>query len=146
VLAAVTGLDIKTGLRRLVRPEDREKMGVGFTRPRYFEYVPGSDKQRMRVRPCPHRGCRGVADRVLLLPEVAASGWGVLCSACWRAPVAASDESPEVASRWQQAVFPSGYDLHITGRAGAMGSLRDAPETSVVAAPEPFDLAVTAAA
>jgi hypothetical protein len=146
MLAAVTGRDIKTGLRRLVVPEDREKMNAGFTRPRYFEYVPGSDKQRIRVRPCPHRGCRGVADRVLLLPEVAASGWGVLCSTCWRAPVAAADVSPETASRWEQAVFPAGYDLFFTGQAGAKGSVRERTETTIVVAPEPFDLAPAAAA
>jgi hypothetical protein len=146
VLAAVAGMNIKTGLRRLVVPEDREKMKLGFTRPRYFEYVPGSDKQRIRVRPCPHPGCRGVADRVLLLPEVAASGWGVLCSTCWRAPVAAADESEGAARQWERAVFPAGYNLFLTGRAGAKGSLRDGPETTVVVAPEPFDLAPVAAA
>lgn len=146
VLAAVTGMKIKTGLRRLVLPEDREKMGLGFTRPRYFEYVPGSNKQRVRVRPCPHRGCRGVADRVLLLPEVAASGWGVLCSTCWRAPVATADCVPGVVGRWEQAVFPAGYDVFLTGRAGAQGSLRDRAETSLVTAPQPFDLAPAVAA
>ncbi|MGY1827594.1 hypothetical protein [Blastococcus sp. SYSU DS0541] len=146
MLAAVTGRNIKTGLRRLVVPEDREKMNAGFTRPRYFEYVPGSDKQRIRVRPCPHRGCRGVADRVLLLPEVAASGWGVLCSTCWRAPVAAADVSPQTASRWEQAVFPAGYDLFFTGQAGAKGSVRERTETTIMVAPEPFDLAPAVAA
>jgi hypothetical protein len=48
--------------------------------------------------------------------------------------------------RWQQAVFPAGYDLFLTGRAGAKGSLRDGSETTVVAAPEPFDLAPAIAA
>ena len=54
--------------------------------------------------------------------------------------------SPELATRWQLAVFPAGYDLFITGRAGAKGSLRDGAETAVVVAPEPFDLAPATAA
>ena len=54
--------------------------------------------------------------------------------------------APDVAAQWEQAVFPAGYDLFITGRAGANGSLRDGPETSAVAAPEPYDLAPTVAA
>jgi hypothetical protein len=83
---------------------------------------------------------------VLLLPEVAASGWGVLCSTCWRAPVNFAEVAPELATRWQQAVFPAGYDVFLTGRAGAKGSLRDGSETTVVAAPEPFDLAPAIAA
>lgn len=50
---------------------------------------------------------------------------------------------PEVSTRCQQAAFPAGYDLYLTSRAGAKGSLRDGAETTVVVPPEPFDLQLT---
>jgi hypothetical protein len=148
VLAALTGMDAKTKIRRLVRPDDRAASGLGFTRPRYFEYTPGTNKQHIRVRPCPHRGCTGAADRVLLLPEVAASGWGVLCTSCWRAPVVVDEDSPVAEqgrqAHWARAPFPAAYDTYITGNAGPAGSLRDRAESRRVKPHPPFDVASAA--
>lgn len=145
VLAALTGMNAKTKIRRLVKPDDRAASGLGFTRPQYFEYTPGTDKQHVRVRPCPHRGCTGVADRVLLLPEVAVSGWGVLCSSCWRAPVTAEDRcavaDQERQARWARAPFPAAYDTYVTGNPGPAGSLRDGAQSRRVTPRSPFDVA-----
>jgi hypothetical protein len=148
VLAALTGMNAKTKIRRLVRPDDRAASGLGFTRPRYFEYTPGTNKQHIRVRPCPHRGCPGVADRALLLPEVAASGWGVLCTSCWRAPVVVDEGSPvgeqSRQARWGRSPFPAAYDTHISGNAGPAGSLRDGAESRRVTPHPPFEVASAA--
>ena len=83
-------------IRQLVRPLQRS---AGFTRPRYLRYVPGSGRSRVQLIPCPH-GCRRAwANAVALLPEVAASGFGVLCTSCRRAP--SSDEP-----NWAQDRLP----------------------------------------
>jgi hypothetical protein len=143
LLETLTGVDI----RELITPTNRETSGLGFTRPKFLEVVPGSNKERVWLRRCPHPRCHGIADRVLLLPEVAASGWGVLCSTCWRAPAtvdpkAGSDTAAEQA-RWATIVFPAEYDNHISGRSGTGGSLRLQPETLTVQANDPFDIATT---
>ncbi len=144
VIAAHTGLDAKTDVRRWVLPEDRAAYGLGFKRPAFFEYTPGSDKQRIRLVPCPHRGCRGLAARVLLLPEVAVSGWGVLCTSCWRAPVGvdamAAPEARLKQARWAKAPFPPAYDTYVSGRSGPAGSLRLRGETRISSDPQTFDI------
>lgn len=148
VLAALTDLDAKAEIRRMAVPEDRAVSGLGFTRPRYLEYAPGSNKQNLRVKPCPHRGCPGVADRVLLLPEVAASGWAVLCSTCWRAPVTphtpgTGSAQQALQARWATAPFPRDYATYLTGRGGPAGSLRDRNETLIDHCPVPLDVAAS---
>ena len=147
VLQTLTGSDV----RELVCPTEREAAGAGFTRPRYFEYVPGSSHERIRIRirQCPHPRCRGIADRVALLPEVAASGWGVLCSTCWRAPATVNpDAAPDTRAdqgRWATVVFPAEYDNYVSGRSGPGGSLRERAETLIVTPATPFDIAATKA-
>jgi len=143
LLETLTGADI----RDLVTPTDRETSGLGFTRPRYLEFVPGSNRERVWLRRCPHPRCHGIADRVLLLPEVAASCWGVLCSTCWRAPATVDPKAgPGTAAeqgRWANIVFPAEYDNYISGQSGTGGSLRLRPETLIVQASDPFDIAAT---
>jgi hypothetical protein len=145
VLQTLTGSDV----RELVCPTEREAAGAGFTRPPYFEYVPGSSHERIRIRQCPHPRCRGIADRVALLPEVAASGWGVLCSTCWRAPATVNpDAAPDTRAdqgRWATVVFPAEYDNYVSGRSGPGGSLRERAETLIVTPATPFDIAATKA-
>lgn len=117
--ALLLGIDDKP-LRQLVMPPDRP--GSGFTRPRYLEYVRESDKQRITAIACPHGRCRGLCDLVVLLPEVARSGYGVLCSTCRRAP---NTSEP----RWARLAFPIDYARRYTGRGGVSGSLRDQGQT-----------------
>jgi hypothetical protein len=116
-------------IRELVKPQAR---GHGFRRPQFLRYA---DKAKTRVKAigCPHGRCQGRhhADHVALLPEVAASGFGVICSSCRRAPNA-SDQ-------WSRLQYPLEYLGHFTRR-GLNGSLRHARQT--VFAPTPVALAV----
>jgi hypothetical protein len=106
-------------VRELVKPQRRSG---GFTRPRYLVYA---DKSRTKVKaiPCPHARCRGRrhADHVVMLPEVAASGYGVICRHCRRAP-AQHDE-------WPITQFPQVYLASWTN-CGPGGSLRIQPQTA----------------
>lgn len=112
-------------VRSLVMPERRER---GFTRPRFLAYA---DRARTRVKAigCPHGRCRGrrQATHVVMLPEVAASGFGVLCAHCRRTP------STEAA--WPTVQFPRAYLQHWTSR-GPGGSLREGPQTIAARTPE----------
>jgi hypothetical protein len=105
-------------IRELVRPQKRSG---GFTRPRYLVYA---DKAKARVKAigCPHGRCKGrrFADHVALLPEVAASGYGVICRHCRRAP-ALHDE-------WPLTQFPPEY-LQSWTCLGLGGSLRQESQT-----------------
>ncbi|RYP89054.1 hypothetical protein EKO23_01100 [Nocardioides guangzhouensis] len=116
-------------VRELVTPQKRTG---GFTRPRYLTYA---DKAKTKVKAigCPHGRCRGRrhADHVALLPEVAASGYGVICSYCRRVP---SDSR-----RWVSLQFPVEYLEHWTNR-GPAGSLRAKAQT--VPAQPPTTLAL----
>ena len=71
-------------VRELVKPQRRSG---GFTRPRYLTYA-NKAKTHVKAIGCPHGGCKGrrFATHVALLPEVAASGLGVICAHCRRAP------------------------------------------------------------
>lgn len=116
-------------VRQLVRPLQRS---AGFTRPKYLRYVPGSGRSRVQLIPCPH-GCRRAwANCVALLPEVAASGFGVLCASCRRAP---NGEHAD----WFRVAFPTAYLQPFTGT-GAGGSLRDEAKTFAVGAAVPLRL------
>lgn len=106
-------------LQRKVVPCERV---TGFTRPQYLQYTPGSGKQRVQAIACPHDRCRGLCDLVVLLPEVARSGYGVICSTCRRAPNI-------IDNRWARLVFPNAYTQPFTGPGGAAGSLRLAGQT-----------------
>lgn len=102
----------------------RPRPGGGFTRPRYLERA-GSSGQRVRAIGCPHEDCAtsAVASHVVLLPEVAASGFGVLCPRCRRAP------RPE--PRWSQMIFPDEYLTSWTTR--GEGGLREQSKTVLAA-------------
>jgi hypothetical protein len=117
-------------LRELVKPQKRVH---GFQRPRFLQYA---DKAKTRVKAigCPHGGCRGRrhADHVVLLPEVAASGFGVICSFCRR--------TPSTAARWSDVQFPSQYLSHVTGFGGG-GRLRTSDQTFIAARAMPLALA-----
>lgn len=82
-------------VRQLVVPRTRK---AGFRRPRFLEYA---DSARTRVRPihCPHD--RQPATHVSLLPEVAISGVGILCTRCRRVPI---DEPT-----WKARLYPKEY-------------------------------------
>lgn len=86
-------------VRELVKPQRRSG---GFTRPRYLAYA---DKAKTRVKAigCPHGRCQGrrFADHVVLLPEVAASGYGVICTHCRR--------TPATHDAWPLTQFPRAY-------------------------------------
>jgi hypothetical protein len=105
-------------VRELVKPQRRP---AGFTRPRFLVYA---DKAKTRVKAigCPHDRCRGrrFADHVVLLPEVAASGYGVICSHCRRVP---SENG-----NWSRTQFPTPYLQSWTNR-GPGGSLRADAQT-----------------
>lgn len=116
-------------IRALVRPLQRSE---GFSRPQYLRYLPGSHKSRVQLIPCPHGCHRAWANAVVLLPEVAASGFGVLCSSCRRAP------SPE--GLWATVAFPTAYLEPVTGT-GRGGSLRAEAQTRAVSAAIPLTLA-----
>jgi len=82
-------------IRQLLVPRHR---ATGFKRPRYLEYA---DDAKTRVRPitCPHDG--QACTHVVLLPEVAASGYGVLCPHCLR--------TPNTTGSWPRTKFPADY-------------------------------------
>ncbi|CAB4932677.1 unannotated protein [freshwater metagenome] len=105
-------------IRELVKPQRRS---AGFTRPVYLAYA-NQAKTHVKAVPCPHGRCRGrrFAAHVSLLPEVAASGYGVICSHCRRTP--AQDGA------WPVTQFPSAYLGRWTSTGGS-GSLREAPRT-----------------
>jgi hypothetical protein len=119
-------------VRELVVPTKRA--GLGFDRPQYLAYA-DHRKTRVRIIACPHGCRRGRCDVVALLPEVAASGYGVLCSTCWRAP---NTTDP----KWAAIVFPPAYATPFT-RAVPKGSLRLAAQT--VPAPRPLPLVIAPA-
>lgn len=131
--ALLLGLPYRT-VRQWVRPYDRVS---GFTRPRYFEFVPGTEDTRLRLIACPHRRCRGTAAHVVLLPEVAASGYGVLCTECRRAP---NTDKP-----WAATSFPPAYLAYFTRHPEADGPLRATRQTVAITGPTAFDLAADAA-
>jgi hypothetical protein len=94
----------------------------GFTRPQYLQYTTGSDKQRVQAIACPHARCRGLCDSAVLLPDVARSGYGVICSTCRRTPNITN-------SRWARVAFPADYSRPFTGPRGTAGSLRLTDQT-----------------
>ena len=121
-LALAAGSTYKT-VRALAEPRDRSG---GPTRPRYLELHP-NNSSRLRPITCTHCSRQSSpANRVVLLPEVAASGYGVLC-ACGRAPVPRSDAAFE---RWHRIAFPAVYTSTLYTRI-ARSSLRDEPQTGV---------------
>jgi hypothetical protein len=117
-------------VREFVVPTKRQ--GVSFDRPQYLAYA-DRRKAQVRIIDCPY-GCRGGrCDIVALLPEVAASGYGVLCSTCWRAP---NTTDP----KWATIVFPPAYGTPVT-RVSPRGSLRSAAQTVLAQAPVPLAIA-----
>jgi hypothetical protein len=118
-------------IRELVKPQQRTG---GFTRPRYLQYA---DKAKNKVKAigCPHGRCRGRqhADHVVLLPEVAASGFGVICTTCRRAP--------NTGVAWDLLQFPREYLGHWTN-AGAGGGLRVTRQSIPAANPLPLLVSV----
>lgn len=133
-LAVASGWS-SVAVRELAHPYDRS----GFTRPRFLELHP-ADLTRLRVLTCTHcrRGQRPPADRVVLLPEVARSGFGVLC-ACGRAPVPRTD-----AAYWRRIAFPPAYTSTLFTRV-ARSSLRDEPQTGTAGEVTPLALSQRAA-
>lgn len=107
-------------VRALVVPPQRS---AGFTRPAFLRYA---DEGKSRVAPlvCPHKSCRGrrAVDHVVLLPEVAASGFGVICGGCRRAPASTG--------AWSATQFPTTY-LQSWTRTSGPRSLRSARQTEV---------------
>jgi hypothetical protein len=135
-LAVATGWSAKA-VRELAHPYERN----GFTRPRFLELHP-ADPARLRAITCTHcrRGQRHVANRVVLLPEVARSGFGVLCT-CGRAPVPRTDPSH---AHWSRIGFPAVYTAALFTRI-TRSSLRDEPQTGPAGDVMPLVLARRAA-
>lgn len=108
-------------VRELVVPQKRSG---GFTRPRYLTYA-SATKTHVKAIGCPHGRCEGrrVADHVALLPEIAASGYGVICRHCRR--------TPALHEVWPQTQFPEGYLASFTNR-GTPGGLRLGPQTQTL--------------
>jgi hypothetical protein len=104
-------------VRELVKPQKRSG---GFTRPRCLAYT-NTKRTQVKAIGCPHDRCKGrrFANHVVLLPEVAASGYGVICTHCRRAPA--------LHETWPQTQFPTSYLGSWTRGPG--GSLRDAAQT-----------------
>jgi hypothetical protein len=121
-LAAATAWTAKS-VRELAHPYERN----GFTRPIFLSLHP-DDPARLSVLACTHcrRDQRSPADRVVLLPEVARSGYGVLC-VCGRPPVTRTD--PDHAY-WKRVAFPPAYTSAVYTRI-ARSSLRDEPQTGI---------------
>ncbi|MEV4274927.1 hypothetical protein [Actinoplanes xinjiangensis] len=105
-------------IRAFVAPAHR--YGVSFDRPIYLTYA-DAEKTQIEIIRCPHDCPSGRCDVVALLPEVAASGFGVICSSCWRTPNIADP-------KWAKIVFPSSYGTPVT-RVAEAGPLRIAPQT-----------------
>ncbi|VXB08015.1 hypothetical protein [Nocardioides sp. AX2bis] len=105
-------------VRELVKPQKRSG---GFTRPCYLAYA-NKAKTHVKAIGCPHGRCKGrrFASHVVLLPEVAASGYGVVCIHCRRTP--ATHEA------WPRTQFPTTYLESWTNR-GPGGSLRTEAQT-----------------
>jgi hypothetical protein len=120
-------------IREFVVPTKRQ--GLSFDRPQYLAYA-DRRKTRVRIIACPHGCRRGRCDVVALLPEVAASGYGVLCSTCWRPP-------NTVDLKWTAIVFPPAYAAPVT-RVAARGSLRSVAQTVLAAPAVPLAIASTA--
>ena len=98
-LVRVLGVEHRI-IRQLVTPA-KPNIQVGVKRPKYLDWA---DKRRRAVTRivCPHRGCDGYATRAVLLPETAASGFGVICVKCRRMP---NTTDP----KWASIVFPVEY-------------------------------------
>jgi hypothetical protein len=119
-------------VRELVVPTKRG--GLGFDRPQHLSYA-DHRKTRVQIIACPHRCRHGRCDVVALLPEVAASGFGALCSTCWRAPNTADP-------KWATIVFPPAYGTPVT-RVTPRGSLRSAAQTVPAQPAVPLAIAST---
>ena len=124
----LTGLGVRE-IRHLVVPRVIYSAG-GFTRPRYLHATTAGDSPGLQLIPCPHPRCTGRCDRAVLLPEVAASGYGVLCSTCRRTP---NTTDP----RWTKLAFPKDY-LQPHSRVPGSGTFRAAPRTMRIASVTPF--------
>ena len=114
VLAKILGRT-EERVRDLARPRARK---YGFVRPTYIEYT-SPQKDRVRALTCPHD--QNHATHVALLPEVAASGYGVLCRTCRRVPTA----DPH----WADCVFPPQYVTGTWTRQPGKGSIIDGART-----------------
>lgn len=117
-LALIIGVTVEK-VRSLARPRARKS---GFVRPIYAEYT-SPKKDRVRCLICPHD--QDPATHVVLLPEVAASGFGVLCRHCRRVPTA----DP----MWANAVFPEQYVASSWTRRSGKGSIMNEARTVAVA-------------
>jgi hypothetical protein len=106
-------------IRDLARPRARH---CGFIRPVYLEYT-SPQKDRVRTLICPHDG--KPAAHVALFPEVAVSGYGVLCRDCKRVPSA----DPA----WVDCVYPDQYVSSSWTRRAGRGSIIDGARTVSVA-------------
>ena len=105
-------------VRDMVRPQKRSG---GFTRPQYLTYA-NKAKTHVKAIGCPHGRCKGrrFAAHVVMLPEVAASGYAVVCRHCRRAPA--------THDAWSRTQFSIAYLGHWTSR-GPGGSLRAEAQT-----------------
>ena len=135
---SATPCDLATGLgipRKKVRGlvTNGPRKLAGFARPRYLQWASRA-KTAVCAIPCPHHGCGGTADRAVLLPEVAASGFGVICSRCRRVP--------NPAAVWARVQFPAEY---LANRwSAASGPVPVVGRTITVADVAPLDAHVVA--
>ena len=104
----------------------------GFQRPRFFEYVAGHGNSRVRLIACPPGRCQGRASHICVLPEVAVSGFGVLCVQCRRAP--------QLDGPWVTLAFTPAAYLGCYSASGAEVGLRAARQTVQVPPAVPMDV------
>ncbi len=94
----------------------------GFTSGRWPE-----ERKRVRLIACPHRGCGGVLDHVLRVPELGAAS--MLCSKCCRSPLDRQLVFPRSYLRLWEG--PRGSDRvgvgRVAGRVGTVEGSRVAP-------------------
>lgn len=85
--------------------------------------TPETAKTKVKAVGCPHDRCKGrrFADHLVLLPEVAASGYGVICRHCRR--------TPSTDGAWPRTQFPSTYLQSWTSAGQESASLRTGPQT-----------------
>jgi len=99
-----------------------------FVRPRFVLRIAKS--RAFTVIKCPHHRCGGIASHVVLVPETASSGFGVMCPKCRRMP---NVEDP----KWAQIVFPTEY------LSGLWSAIKPRPEVGrTVTIPKPIVLDV----
>lgn len=126
-LAGALGLP-RYALVEMASPRVRDN---NVPRPQFLDWGDHT-KASVALIVCPHRSCGGYASRAVLLPEVAASGYGGICVKCRRVPNASDP-------KWSRIIFPPHYIDRLWSTTGR----RPRPvvgRTSEVSPPAPLEV------